>query len=157
MPPSRTNPEPTPGSTVTFRPAALEEIIALRDAIIIQGTGRASPEFDGDHHETTLHMGAFAGSRNVGCATFLLSQWESAPAWQLRGMATATDVRGAGVGAALLAEAEHVLRNRSPIRLLWCNARIFAIGFYLKQGWTIASEEFSTPGIGIQRKMTKRI
>jgi GNAT superfamily N-acetyltransferase len=85
-----------------------------------------------------------------------MSQWDGEPAWQLRGMATAPDVRGAGVGAALLAEAESVLRNRGPIRLLWCNARYVALGFYQKQGWTIASDEFVTPGVGIQRKMTRR-
>jgi GNAT superfamily N-acetyltransferase len=139
-----------------IRPTKLPEIIALREVVIIRGTGRSNPEFEGDLDASTLHMGAFAGNRNVGCATFLMSQWDGEPAWQLRGMATAPDVRGAGVGAALLAEAESVLRNRGPIRLLWCNARYVALGFYQKQGWTIASDEFVTPGVGIQRKMTRR-
>ena len=151
-----TGPDPGPIPPLVIRPATLDEIVRLRDEVIIQGTGRATPEFDGDHDESTLHMGAFVGSRNAGCATFLMSQWKGDPAWQLRGMATAPEVRGAGVGAALLAEAENVLRDRASIRLLWCNARLIAIGFYERQGWAIASEEFLTPGVGIQRKMTKR-
>ncbi len=138
------------------RPASLDEIIRLRDEAIIQGTGRTSPEFPGDFDESTLHMGAFVGGRNVGCATFLENCWEGEPAWQLRGMATAPDLRGTGIGARLLRESEVVLAQRSPIRLLWCNARHVAIPFYEKLGWTIETDEFLTPGIGMQRKMTKR-
>lgn len=140
---------------VQIRAATLEEILPLRDEVIIQGTGRSSPEFDGDHAPTTLHVGAFLHGRNVGCGTFLLNEWKGEPAWQLRGMATAPDLRGKGIGAALLTEAEAQLRSRSPVRLLWCDARRVAVEFYVKQGWVIESEEFLTPGIGMQRKMTK--
>jgi GNAT superfamily N-acetyltransferase len=141
---------------VVIRPAALEEILELRDETIIQGTGRSTPEFPGDRQKTTIHMGAFDAGRNVGCATFLQSSWEGEPAWQLRGMATAPDVRGMGVGAALLREAERVLIDRGPIRTLWCNARQIAVPFYEKLGWRIETDEFLTPGIGMQRKMTRR-
>ncbi|GMV93841.1 MAG: hypothetical protein AMXMBFR82_36190 [Candidatus Hydrogenedentota bacterium] len=153
------SPDATPRSApldLCVRPASLAEIIDLRNEVIIQGTGRTSPEFPGDYDPSTLHMGAFVGDRNVGCATFLERSWEDEPAWQLRGMATARDVRGGGIGARLLRESEAVLAQRSPIRLLWCNARNVAIPFYVKIGWTIETDEFLTPGIGMQRKMTKR-
>jgi GNAT superfamily N-acetyltransferase len=139
-----------------IRPSTLDEILELRDEVIIQGTGRTMPEFPGDRQETTIHMGAFAAGRNVGCATFLQSSWDGEPAWQLRGMATAPDFRGIGIGAALLQEAERVLIARSPIRILWCNARQVAVPFYEKLGWRIETDEFLTPGIGMQRKMTRR-
>lgn len=54
--------------------ATLEEILPLRQAVIIAGTGRATPYFDGDTAATTRHVGVFDGSRCVGCATWLMSE-----------------------------------------------------------------------------------
>jgi len=146
-----------PISDVVIRSATLDEILGLRDEVIIQGTGRSSPEFEGDRDETTLHVGAFLHGENIACATFLSSAWKGDPAWQLRGMATAPQLRGLGHGTALLCRAEQLLLERAPVRVLWCNARRVAVLFYLKQGWTIESDEFMTPGIGMQRKMSKQI
>ena len=140
-----------------IRVAALDEILALREAVIIRGTGRTSPEFPGDRDPQTLHVGAFLGERNVSCGTFLLNEWKGRPAWQLRGMATDPEFRGRGYGAALLAHAEDLLRARSTVRIVWCNARRVAVDFYRKQGWSIASDEFPSSGIGMQRKMTRRL
>ncbi len=156
MSPETPSPESASLPGLAIRIAALEEIVDLRDEVIIKGTGRSNPEFDGDRDSDTIHIGAFEGRRTVGCATFLRSVWNEEPAWQLRGMATAGDMRRRGVGAAVLTEAERILRDRSATRLLWCNARHVAVEFYLRQGWTSASDEFPTPGIGMQRKMTKR-
>ncbi len=141
---------------IEIRPATLEEILALRDEVIIQGTGRPSPEFDGDRESSTMHVGAFLHGRNVGCGTFLQNEWKGQPAWQLRGMATTPELRGKGIGTALLIRAEGLLRSRSPIRQMWCNARRAAVAFYVRRGWVIESEEFPTPGIGMQRRMSKR-
>jgi len=142
---------------VTIREAALLEILALREAVIIRGTGRTSPELPGDHDATTHHFGAFAENRNICCATFLVSDWLGEPAWQLRGMATDAEFRRQGIGGAVLAFAEETLKGLSPIRLLWCNARQVAYDFYHGLGWQDASDDFLSPGIGIQRKMTKRL
>jgi GNAT superfamily N-acetyltransferase len=69
-------------------------------------------------------------------------------------MATAERVRGTGVGAALLRAVEaHVLA--SPPRLLWCNARVSALGFYARHGWRVDSEEFDIPTAGPHRRMSK--
>ncbi len=144
-------------ASIVYRVAALDEILDLREAVIIRGTGRTSREFPGDHDATTYHFGAFEHGRNVCCATFLRSEWQKEPAWQLRGMATAPEFRRRGIGAALLAFAEDTLRVSSPIRQLWCNAREVAYHFYHDQGWLDASEDFPTPGIGIQRKLIKRL
>jgi GNAT superfamily N-acetyltransferase len=83
--------------------------------------------------------------------------WMGKPAWQLRGMATDPDFRGAGVGTRLLAHAEAALAKRSDFRQIWCNARSAAVGFYRKQGWTVVSDEFQIPGVGPHYKMTKTL
>ncbi len=67
--------------------------------------------------------------------------------WRLRGMATAPAARGRGHGAALLRAGLTELARRGG-RLLWCNARLGAVGFYVRQGMARAGADFDIPGIG---------
>jgi predicted GNAT family N-acyltransferase len=141
------------------RVATLDEIIALRAEVIIAGTGRDSPYFEGDDAPETVHVGAFDAGTGacIGCATFLRSSWEGAPAWKLRGMATAPGSRRRGAGRALLACAEGHLRAISEVDVLWCNAREAAAGFYERLGWQRVGEAFDVPGVGIHYRMTTRL
>jgi GNAT superfamily N-acetyltransferase len=140
---------------VRVRLATLEEIIALRHAILREGLPPEMAYFAEDRAPTTRHFGAFADGRNVGCATFLVSNYENQPGWRLRGMATAPDFRRAGLGRAMLALAEEAIRAESEIRLLWCDARTPAVPFYQKQGWRIVSDEYVVPTAGPHYRMTK--
>jgi predicted GNAT family N-acyltransferase len=36
---------------------------------------------------------------------------------------------------------------------IWCNARVSAMGFYRKAGWTVESEEFEIEGVGPHVRM----
>lgn len=143
-------------SSITFRKASVEEILDLREAVIIAGTNRPS-EYPGDRDETTFHMGGFVGGENVCCGTFLLTDWFGEPAYQLRGMATREDVRGEGIGAALLAATERFILADTPVRQLWCSARVSAVGFYQRIGWSVVSDVYDVPNVGPHRKMCKRI
>jgi len=87
----------------------------------------------------------------------MLNSLDGQPAWQLRGMATDSELRGRGVGRALLLVAEKTIIERSDVRLLWCNARLDAVVFYEKQGWRSVSEVFEVSTAGPHRKMTKRL
>jgi predicted N-acetyltransferase YhbS len=142
---------------VECRAASLSEIFALRRAMLVAHLPRRAAEFEGDQAEETLHFGAFnAGGECVGCATFMPAAWQSGAAHQLRGMATRSDLARRGIGAALLRCAEESLQSRG-VELIWCNARVGAIDFYRKQGWTIASEPFDIPDICVHYKMIKRL
>jgi GNAT superfamily N-acetyltransferase len=148
-----TRPDDTP---LTLRLAALDEIIDLRHANLRQGLPRDTALFEGDELPTSRHVAAAIDGRVVGCATVHLNQWQGQPAWQLRGMAVAPDLRGRGVGQALLAFLEASLRAGSPpVRQLWCNARTPAVGFYERQGWRVVSEVFEIPTAGPHVRMTK--
>jgi len=147
----------TTSGEIVSRPASIEAIIDLRNEVIIAGTDRDSPYFDGDHAATTRHFGAFLDDRNVGCLSFFLNEWKGEPAWQLRGMATHPGYPGRGVGRCLLRFAEESLRQESKVWLLWCNARTPAVGFYEKQGWRVESEEFVIKGVGPHFRMSKRL
>lgn len=149
-------PAGSPQGTVAFRKASLGEILPLREAVIIAGTNRPS-EYPGDRDDTTFHIGGFVRGENVCCGTFLLTDWFGEQAYQLRGMATREDVRGEGIGAALLAASERFILDDKPVRQLWCSARVSAVGFYQKIGWSVVSDVYDVPNVGPHRKMCKRI
>ena len=77
-------------------------------------------------------------------------------AWRLRGMAVAEPVRSTGCGGFLLrAVFDHVAAEGG--RLLWCNARVTALDFYLRHGLGIDSEVFHVPGGGPHRRMRREL
>ncbi|MBI1387633.1 MAG: GNAT family N-acetyltransferase [bacterium] len=142
------------GIELTLRIAALEEIIQLRHDVLIVGTNRTSPEFDGDRNELTRHYGAFRDEKCVCCLSLMASRWENHDAWQLRGMATRSEWRGRGAGGALLRYALNDAAQSNGVRRFWCNARTNAVRFYQRQGWRLASDEFDIEGVGPHYRMT---
>ena len=150
------NPGENADYQVVVRAARVEEIIDLRHRVLRAGLPRETAHFDGDQLTTTNHFAATIAGKVVGCATIIRSQWDSEPAWQLRGMAVDDAARSLGIGKELLDAIDQFVRN-SPTRLMWCNARVPAVGFYLKMRWTVMSEEFEVPTAGPHLKMLKRI
>lgn len=163
-------------TSLVYRQAELEEIITLRYAVLCTGRPWREAQFVGDGDALTHHFGAFRavagagligeaaanveGARplvNVGCVSYMMTEYEGEPAWQLRGMATRPDLAGQGVGRALVRAAQEVLLSRSPVRLFWCKARTPAIPFYERLGWRVVSEEFVIEHYGPHRKMMLRI
>jgi GNAT superfamily N-acetyltransferase len=71
-------------------------------------------------------------------------------------MATDEALRGTGLGMQLMQEAERFVRQ-TDVRLLWCNARVPAIGFYLRAGWEVVSPEFDIPTAGPHVRMLRKL
>ncbi len=138
-----------------IRRATLGELIDLRHQVLRQNLPRESAIFKGDDAPAALHFGAFAGARTVACVSLHPSEWETAAAWQLRGMATAPDYRGRGVGRRLMQVMEAELESLQVSRVLWCNARLPAVGFYQGMGWRVVSEEFEIPAAGTHVRMLR--
>jgi predicted GNAT family N-acyltransferase len=110
--------------------------------------------YDQDDNPQTVHLAAYDDSGAlVGCVTVFPEPYDDdADAWRLRGMATVAEVRGSGVGAALLQAAiDAAIAAGAP--LLWCNAREAAEGFYAKYGFVGVGELFDLPVIGLHRRM----
>jgi GNAT superfamily N-acetyltransferase len=145
------------GDGVVARRATLEEIFQVRWDVLRPGRPIERVRFPGEEVAETIHVGAFAGGRNIGCATFMPAPWDGQAAWQLRGMGVADGWQGRGVGQMILAEGEELVRAASAVRLIWCNAREEATGFYERQGWEIASERFHVEDVGPHYKMIKRL
>jgi ribosomal protein S18 acetylase RimI-like enzyme len=71
--------------------------------------------------------------------------WRPARApWQLRGMATDPSLRGAGVGRALVTEGLARLAALGA-DLVWCDARVPAVGFYERMGFDVVTDRFDKP------------
>jgi GNAT superfamily N-acetyltransferase len=142
---------------IIIRRADAAELVDLRHRVLRLGLPRTDAIFDDDESPTSGHFGAFVEGVAVCCATFHLKPWQSAPAFQLRGMATDPDYRGRGVGRAVLDLAEKTMTADRQILQLWCNAREPAVPFYQNAGWAIASERFEIPTAGPHFRMAKRV
>jgi GNAT superfamily N-acetyltransferase len=126
--------------------ASLDEIFALRHAVLRTGLPAEAARYPEDAKEGTFHLAAWDGeNRVVGCVTFFPEEWDGAPgslAYRFRGMGTAPDVRGQGYGAALLT-AGVAEASRRGAEVVWCNGRTSARGFYERGGFTAHGEEFT--------------
>jgi GNAT superfamily N-acetyltransferase len=144
----------------SVRRISAEETIAVRWPILRPGFPRETAVFDGDHDLLTIHLGAFQGERLVGVASIYAAPLPEKPelnrTWQLRGMATLPEVRGLGLGRALLQACETAAREAGGA-LLWCNARIAAAPFYSRHGWEIIGSEFDIPTVGPHYRMMRAL
>lgn len=130
--------------------------LPLRSAVLRPGLPLETCRFDGDDEPGTVHLGASDANRLVGIATLLPRPMPENPepyAWQLRGMAVAETCRGTGVGRALV-EACIARIGALQGRLLWCNARTSAAGFYRVCGFEQTGGTFEIAGVGPHVRMS---
>jgi GNAT superfamily N-acetyltransferase len=144
---------------LTLRRAALDEILPLRHAELRPGLPLETARFEGDDEPGTRHFAAFlpAAGQVVGCVSCMRRARGGRDAWQVRGMATRGDLVGRGVGRALLRHALAALREEGGPDLLWCNARVVALGFWEREGWAAVSDVFDIAGVGPHRTMERRL
>jgi len=136
--------------SLVVRRATAADTMPLRHDVLRPGhpAGASRYEQDGE----AVHVGAWDGTVLVGCGSVFAEPWPGPPpepaAWRLRGMAVAADRRGQGVGRQVLAAlVEAATAAGAP--LLWANARTTALPFYLRDGWSVAGEEFVTADTGL--------
>ncbi len=127
-----------------------EVTYALRAAVLRPDGGEIT--WAGDEDPATFHLAARSSDgRVVGVVRFSPAPCPYRPSagapWQLRGMATDPAVRGSGAGRALLADGLTRVAARGG-DLVWCDARVPALGFYERFGFTVVTERFDKPGIG---------
>ena len=97
----------TPGWQATVVRAV--EVRALRGEVLRAGQPADATVFAGDDEPDALHLAVFDGGGIVGVASVLPEAFPprpSASAWRIRGMASTPQMRGRGIGAALLERCE---------------------------------------------------
>ena len=105
---------------------------------------------DMDHREDAFHLGTYVGEELAAIGSFFQmdsSKLSITGMYRLRAMATSPAFRGKHAGQNLLLFAFEELRRRH-IPVLWCDARLNAVGFYESLGFLKKSEIYEVPLIG---------
>lgn len=134
------------------------ETYPLRIKILRNGIAE-NYTFQGDDVSEAFHFGAFIQENCVGIVTCLPvshTYFEDKNAYQLRGMAVDKEWQSSGIGKALLLKTLAVVTHRKAT-LIWCNARMNAVGFYEKMGFSIMGDSFYIPHIGLHYVMYRKI
>lgn len=139
-----------------IRALSPEETLPLRSDVLRPNQPIRESIYPGDDEATTQHWGAFVQNELVAIASLYpeplpASAAYLAPAntqcWRLRGMAVSPQFQGQGYGRQLLEYCLCAVAERGG-KVLWCNARSPAVGFYRGAGLETAGGEFIIPGIG---------
>ncbi len=94
-----------------------------------------------DEDNEGYHFGAFEDNALIG----VVSLFQNGKDFQFRKFAVDEGMQGKGIGTTLLNYIMDFAINEGADRI-WCNARLSAIGFYLKAGFTQTSNFFSKNG-----------
>jgi ribosomal protein S18 acetylase RimI-like enzyme len=141
---------------IEIREVSPEMVRPMRQAILRPTQSVDEMLWARDLDTDTRHFAAFDGPEIVGIVT----AYPAAPpedtslttAWQFRGMATAPEVRGSGIGKRLVQKCIDT-SAAAGAPLLWCDARISALGFYEKLGFEKIGEPFEKPHAGPHWRM----
>lgn len=143
---------------IAAREITARETIAIRHSVLREGMPVESCYWDKDEAEGTFHLGGFVNDTHAGVCTF---QIDTHPltgerAYRLRGMAVLPEYRGYGVAALMLSAGEDRALRRGFAEA-WLDARIGAVGFYEKYGWSKVGDEFDIPTAGPHYRMIKHL
>lgn len=149
----------TEAPNITVKQITSVETYSVRHPVLRAGRPIEDCEFSGDELETTIHLGLFLDDTLAGVATFLKQDntlFNTPLQYQLRGMAILKKYQGKRLGEALLQHGETLLKKRSTT-LLWFNARVIALSFYKRNGYTIIGDSFEIPSVGTHFVMYKAL
>lgn len=126
----------------------------LRRRALRDGQADASVVWSGDDHIDTVHLGILVNGTVIAVSTWLagdLRDDRTPRTIQLRGMATEPEFTGTGVGRRLLRAGIERAIDRGA-ELVWANARISALGFYEREGFSAVGDEFMIPEVGLTHR-----
>jgi GNAT superfamily N-acetyltransferase len=138
-----------------------QDTYPLRQQMLVPTHELKKAKFENDEDEDiSFHLGAFSDSKLVSVASFFYERnpiFSDLHQYQLRGMATLPDFQAQGLSSELLSFAFPIIKQNF-CTLLWCNARVSAIGFYEKVGFKkFNGEVFEIDEIGPHVLMFKNI
>ena len=136
-----------------------EEIRTLRHKVLRQGKPFSTTTYQRDNCIETFHLAFMKDNVPISCATFYpenTSLIGSKRAYRLRGMATIKEHRKKGYGKKIMSKAIEEIKKRKG-NFLWCNARLVAVEFYKKLGFSSKGEQFNISDIGPHYFMYKKL
>jgi len=130
--------------TYTVTSVELTDIMQLRVAVLRQGTPATDCNYPEDNYPDVVHFGIIHEGNAVATSSWFMKECPEKPgviAMQLKGMAVADELQGAGLGA-LLIDTGMALAKERGARIAWARARDSAIGFYERLGFVSTGEGF---------------
>ena len=130
--------------TYTVTEVALADIMQLRVAVLRRGTPATDCNYPEDNYPDVVHFGIIHDGTAIATSSWFMKECPekpSAAAMQLKGMAVADELQGAGLGA-LLIEAGLALANERGAVITWARARDSALGFYERLGFASTGDGF---------------
>lgn len=137
----------------------VEDILAIRSAELREGQDPEQCRFKEDNDEGVVHLGLYNEGKIIGCVTILKNANDMFPVaeqHQYRGMAVSKAYQGNAIGNLLLNNADRVVLERGA-NFIWINARMNALNFYRRNGYSVVGTGFDVPGIGEHFLMYKRL
>ena len=98
-------------------------------------------EMELDEDNDGIHFGAFTEDKLVG----IISLFQQGTSFQFRKLAVLPEFQKMGIGNQLLNRVEEFASSEGGT-IIWCNARVSAIGFYIKAGYSHTGKLFSKNG-----------
>lgn len=111
-------------------------------------------EMELEEDQEGVHFGAFTDDKLVG----IISLFQTDKSFQFRKLAVSSDYQKMGIGNALLQRVEEFAKSENGT-VIWCNARVSAIGFYMKAGYAHTGKLFSKNGFDyeiLEKKIKKQ-
>jgi GNAT superfamily N-acetyltransferase len=138
---------------VELRP---DETHELRRTVLRADTPTKEVVFDEDTWPGAVHLGLRLGGAIVATSTWVPRPHEGRPAVQLRGMATATELQGTGLGGVLLrAGCDRAVQQ--GYELVWARARDAALTFYLRHGFQVSGDGFVDEATQLPHHLVLRV
>lgn len=138
-----------------------QDTYPIRQQVLVPTHELKKAKFEHDDDEDiSFHLGAFTDSQLVSVASFFYERnplFSDLHQYQLRGMATLAEFQGQGLSSELLTTAFPIIKQNF-CTLLWCNARVSAVGYYEKVGFLKFNNDiFEIDDIGPHVLMYKQI
>lgn len=137
----------------------ISETFSVRHPVLRAGKPIESCHFEGDDLATTTHLGLFTDNDLIGIISIFevkSALFDDEKQFQLRGMAVLEGHQKKGFGEKLVRHAEQYLKAENA-SLIWFNARLTAMEFYKKMGYTTVGEAFIIDTVGTHYVMFKKI
>jgi GNAT superfamily N-acetyltransferase len=138
-----------------------QDTYQIRQRVLVPDHDLQKAKFKNDDDEDiSFHLGAFVDGKLVSVASFFYERNTLFPdlhQYRLRGMATLPEFQNQGLSSELLNMAFPIIKQNF-CSLLWCDARVSAVGFYEKVGFKKVNDIiFEINGIGPHVLMMKPI
>lgn len=144
---------------IRVQPISLDLVRTIRHPVLRPGNPFETTLWPGDENSDTVHTGAYVNGVLVGVISIFKKSHpdtEEKEVYQLRGMAVLESFQRQGIGTRLIDYCIAHTRSQGG-KMIWCNARAHAAGFYQRHGFVIDGEAFDIPEIGPHYRMQRSL